>query len=472
MQTIANYSASELAHKIRARDLTAVEVIEAHIARIEAVESALKAIITPTFERARQQAQAADVALQRGDVVGPLHGVPFTVKDCLDVAGVLATCGLPSRAENVPEQTATVVSRMEAAGAILLGKTNLADNCWSGLTDNLVGGRTSNPWDVRRTVGGSSGGEGAIIAAGGSPLGLGSDIAGSIRMPAHFNGIVGLRPTSAALPEDGMWPESVGHLASLNALGPLARRVEDVALAYDVLQGEEHQAPDVATLAGKRVAYWFSDGLTPTSPDSRTAVMAAVGALAEAGMRSVQRAPRARTGAIFGWMGFMGAEERRAIGSSFGNGEQWNSVREAFRALGGKGRVSTASLSYWLASDLGGFLGEKLRLVNGPRWRDRLRAQLVDVMGEDGIAVSPVQPQVAPRHGGVLRVLHLFTMANYLMWVNVAGLPGLSLPVMQTRSGLPFNVQLVGMPGSEHTLLAAGLAIQQALRPEWVGPDL
>jgi Asp-tRNA(Asn)/Glu-tRNA(Gln) amidotransferase A subunit family amidase len=466
---ITSLSASELARRIRERALSPIEVVEAHIARIVALHPTLNAVVTPTFDQARHESCMASDAVERGEPLGPLHGVPFTAKDCLDVAGVRSTAGLVSRAGHVAAGDAVVVARLRAAGAILLGKTNTPDNCWDQETDNLLFGRTNNPWDVARTVGGSSGGEAAIIAAGGSPLGIGTDIAGSIRMPAHFTGVVGLRPTSARLSEQGNWPPPVGRLADLEAIGPMARRVEDVALAFDIMAGVEPAPLDLGALRGERVAYWFDDGLIPSSGAIKGGVRAAVGALERAGMVPVAGAPRSRVMAVLGWLAYHGATERRAVAEGFGDGAAWSPLAEMVHALRGQPRVASGALMYWLASHYGSLLARAVG-VDGARWRADLRAEFLDLVGERGVAVCPIFPTSAPRHGWTRRALML--TLTYQAWVNLAGLPGLTAPVGRSGHGLPVGVQIVGAPGAERTLLAAGLAVQNTLMPEWRGPVL
>ncbi|MEI7772540.1 MAG: amidase [Chloroflexales bacterium] len=460
-------SATALAAAIRGGRLTATEVLEAHIVRISAVNPRLNALVVARFAQARAEAAAADAAPMEGR--GPLHGVPATIKAALDVADLPSTCGLLSRRDHVPTRDATLVTRLRAAGAIVLGVTNTPGNCWSQETENPLYGRTNNPWDVTRTVGGSTGGEAALIAAGGSPLGIGSDIAGSIRLPAAFCGIAGLRPTSGALPEDGFWPPAEGGLGDLNALGPMARRVEDLALAYDVLCGAPPRPRDPASVHGARVASWTDDGLTPSSPAVQAGVRAATRALVQAGMRPVTGAPAARRLALVGWSAYHGADERRAIAEGFGGGRAWSPAGELGRALLGRGRVDIGTLHNWLSSHYGGALAIRLG-VDGRSWRAALRDQMRDLIGAGGVAVCPVFPSTAPRHGWPWGALPL--TLSYQTWVNLAGLPGLALPVGFTRGGMPVGVQLVGAPGAEDVLLAAGLAVQRALMPRWVGPPM
>lgn len=475
MTAITSLGASELAHRIRQGQLSPIEVIEAHIQQIEATHPAINALVTPAFDTARQAAQQATAELAQGQNIGPLHGVPLTVKDSLDVADVRATCGLVARANHLPSQDATVVARLRAAGAIVLGKTNTPDNCGGYETYNLLFGQTNNPWDVTCSVGGSTGGEAALIAAGGSPLGIGTDIAGSIRLPCHCTGIVGLRPTSATLPEDGQWPAFTGRAAGLEAIGPLARRVEDVALAFAIMNGEPPLPLDhaIQKLHRMPIAHWFDDGLTPSSSAVRSGVRAAVQTLQQqAGMIHVDGAPAARRLATLGWTRYFQSHDLRDWERGFGGGanqSKWSTWSELVRRLQGRPQVSWEPFALWL---FGLALGNRvLTGIDGARWRKRLQTQLYRLLGEEGIAVCPVFPTTAPRHGWNRRRSAALLTSNYTTWVNLAGLPALALPVGRSaRRGLPVGVQLVGMPGTEQTLLAAGLVIQQTLSPHWSGP--
>ncbi len=463
---IPELSASELARRIRERSLSPVAVVEAYIERNLAINADLNALVTPTFTQAREQAHAAAAAIERGEVWGALHGVPFTAKDSYDVAGVRSTSGLVSRSDHFPQHDATLVARLRAAGAILLGKTNIPSNAGAYETLNPLFGRTNNPWDLSRSAGGSTGGEAALIAAGGSPLGIGSDLAGSIRLPAAFTGIVGLRPTSSALPSDGFWLPDTERFAALNALGPMARRVEDVALAWDVLNEREAQPITTDGLRGQRLIYWFSDGVLPVSGAVRGGVQAAVRALEQAGMQAVATAPAARVAAGFGYARYWRAEEREAYNRSFGNGARWTVWGEMLRALCGKARLETPTLMLWaLISSPWLAAG-----IDGAAWRKRLREEVADLLGEQGIAVCPVFPTTAPKHGWSVWASLLTN--SFTTWVNLAGLPGLSVPVGFSGNGMPVNVQIVGNPGSERLLLAAGMAVQHALRPQWQAPSL
>ena len=230
-------SVSQIAKGIREKKISSEESLKACIARIEAVNPRLNAVVQLPAERALAAAREADEALARGEVRGPLHGVPFTLKDAIETEGVICTGGTEGRRDYVPNTDATVVKRLREAGAILLGKTNCPELGWAWESDNLIYGRTNNPYDLALSPGGSSGGESAIIAAGGPPFGLGSDAGGSVRFPAHCTGIASIKPTSGRVPRTGHFPGPGGTLDSLWQIGPLARFVEDLALVMPILSG-------------------------------------------------------------------------------------------------------------------------------------------------------------------------------------------------------------------------------------------
>ena len=249
MDDLIYESATAIAKAIRDKRVSAVEVVEAHLRRIEALNPKLNAVVHLVRARALAEARAADQALARGEIRGPLHGVPMMIKDSLDTAGVVSTGGTKGRTAFVPEHDATVVARLRAVGAILLGKTNTPELTLAAETDNLVYGRTSNPYDLSRTPGGSSGGAGAIIAVGGSPLDIGSYTGGSIRLPAHFCGIAGIKPTSGRVPRTGhIVPFGMGAVDALTQNGPMARYVEDLALTLPIIAGIDWRDPAIVPM--------------------------------------------------------------------------------------------------------------------------------------------------------------------------------------------------------------------------------
>src|ERR1041385_3849776 len=278
---LTHKSATELVALIHSRAVSPVEVAEAHLKRIEEMNPSLNAIVTipdDSIDRAR----AADDAIIRGREIGPLHGLSITIKDTIETKGLRTTSGSRLRRDYVPDRDAIVVARLKAAGAIRLGKTNVPEMAIPYETDNPIFGRTNNPKNPLMTPGGSSGGEAAAIATHMSPAGVGSDLSGSIRVPAHFCGIAGLKPTTGRIPIDGHVPEVIGPMALGACIGPMARSVDDLELLYRVMTAEtksdrEHNDRPRA------VAFYVHDGVAPVSEETAAAVRTAVEKLSRAG---------------------------------------------------------------------------------------------------------------------------------------------------------------------------------------------
>lgn len=275
-------TATRLAAAIRSRELSAAEALDAHLGQIDRHNGALNAVVILDADRAREQARAADAALARGEVWGPLHGVPFTLKDAFATAGMRSTVGSPLF-DYVPDEDATVVARLKAAGGILMGKTNVAELLGDYQTDNPIFGRTNNPWDPARTPGGSSGGAAAALAAGMTPFEIATDLAGSIRIPAHFCGVFGFKPTEHRVSLAGAAPDphdSPRAIRIMSSLGPMARAAEDLALLYGIIAGADGRDTDVApvpidlppTADKLRIAVAPTFAGLPVAADIRSAV--------------------------------------------------------------------------------------------------------------------------------------------------------------------------------------------------------
>src|ERR1700678_2581488 len=271
-------SLTEMAEGVRAKKLSPIELVDAHLARITRLNPKVNAFVTVDEKRAREQAKSAEAALSssaKSNSLGPLHGVPISIKSSIDVEGLPSECGSALRKGNVPSEDAPLVKRLRAAGAIILGNTNVPEFLMAYETDNLLYGRTNNPWDLSRTPGGSSGGEAAAIAAGCSAGGVGSDGGGSIRVPAHFTGICGLKPTPGRIPATGHFPTSVGPFALLGVVGPMARTVADLKVLFEVMQGPDHGDPSAAPVSVRwrdrndlkkfRIGYFEDDGRPPVT---------------------------------------------------------------------------------------------------------------------------------------------------------------------------------------------------------------
>jgi len=277
-------STTQLAAAIRAGRVSAVEVLEAHLAQIDKHNPALNAVVTVDAEQAHARALDADKALARGEVWGPLHGVPFTLKDAHSTAGMRTTVGFPPL-DHVPQEDSTVTARLKEAGGVLVGKTNVAVILADYQSNNPIFGRTNNPWDIERTPGGSSGGAAAALASGMTPFEIGTDLSGSIRIPAHFCGLFGLKPTENRVSLAGLIPDPHGTPRSvriMSSIGPMARTVEDLALVYSIIAGPDGRdtevqpvpVDDVPKLALKKLRIAFAPTFPgfPAAADIRDAI--------------------------------------------------------------------------------------------------------------------------------------------------------------------------------------------------------
>ena len=462
MDDLIYRSAKSIARAVRDKKVSAVEVVEAHLRRIDEVNPRLNAVVQLVGDRALAEARRADEALARGDAVGPLHGVPMTIKDSLDTEGIVTTGGTKGRAAFVPEQDSTVVARLRAAGAILMGKSNTPELTLAGETDNLVYGRTNNPYDVSRTPGGSGGGAGAILASGGSPLDMGSDTGGSIRLPSHFCGIAGLKPNSWRVPRTGhIIPWGLGAFDSTTQNGPMARYVEDLALTLPIIAGPDWRDPaiidmplhdpDKVDVKGLRIAFHTSNGIMDPTPETAEAVRAAAGALADSGCSVEEERPQALD---------MVPDLTHVTEA---DGRAW--VRRLLDKAG------TTELHPWLqkrmdeakvvpADELTALL-EKL---------DEYRSAMLSFMeGYDAI-LCPVAPFPAPEHGATIEEANKFAF-TYTGAYNETGWPGAVVRGGTSPEGLPIGVQAVARPWREDVALALATRLESALGG-WRSPPI
>lgn len=451
---LTELSASALARAIRARQVSSEEVVEAHLRRIDAVNPALNAVVQLTAEAARRRAREADAALGRGERWGPLHGVPFTAKDALDTDGVITTGGTTGRAGYLPAQDATAVARLRGAGAILLGKTNAPELSFAFETDNLVYGRTNNPYDLTRTPGGSSGGEAAIIAAGGSPLGLGTDAAGSIRWPAHCCGIAGLKPTHGRVPTTGAFPPTIGLIGPLWHLGPLTRFVEDLALTLPILAGVDWHDPasvpmplgdptgvDIAKL---RVAFHTDNGIVPADAATSAVVRRTAQVLTAAGSAVEEARPAGIEQALELALGLFGADGGAGV--------------QALLQM-----VGTTAVSPFIVE-----FGDRLRPfaqttaeLSGLLVRlDLFRSTMLGFLERYDVIVCPVNAAPAMPHGTTFARVAEF---GYTVAYNLTGWPVVVVRGGTSPEGLPIGVQIVARPWREDVALAVAAHLERAL---------
>ncbi len=454
MSDLCTKAAAELAELIRSGKVSPVEVLQAHLSRIEQLNPKLNAIVTLAGD-AMEKAKAAEAAVMSGSTLGPLHGVPVTIKDTIKTEGLRTTSGSPLRSEFVPERDAPAVARLKASGAIILGKTNAAEMAMDYNADNPVFGRTNNPYDPLLTPGGSSGGEAAAIAAGMSPAGIGSDLAGSIRIPSHFCGICGLKPTVGQVPGGGQFPPSTGPYSLGAVIGPMARSVSDLRLLFDALAGNESArvSDDGPSLRGLRVAFYSDDTVAPVSEDTRAAIETAARILSEAGMQTEEARPPGVESGHDLWLKLF---SRASV-------VQLRNVYAGHEDKGGdfvRWRLATADDSP--APSLDDYIQSWMD-------RDRLRSALLEWMEDTSLIIAPVGATPAFEHGTLkVRVddqtVSAFRAFSYSQTFNVFDLPVVVVPVGKTANGLPIGVQIVGRPFAEDTVLRAAAIIERALR--------
>lgn len=461
-------SATKLAALIRVRAVSPVEVIEAYLRRVERLNPQLNAIVTLSPD-ALERAHEAEAAIMRGDDVGMLHGVPITIKDTIETKGLKTTSGSVLRARHVPDKDAPAVTRLKEAGAILLAKTNVPEMAIPYECDNPVFGRTNNPHDLRLTSGGSSGGEAAAISACLSPAGLGSDLSGSIRVPAHFCGIIGLKPTTGRVAFAGHYPPAVGPFSLGATVGPMARCVEDLSLMLNVLtelKTKPISAPEEKTednrrkdMRGCRVALYLDEIRAPVTNETKQATQAAAHALAEAGLVMVGETPPGLERAIDLWPALFSRASTIQLRSVY-QGQETKAGSVVRSVLASADNARQPSLD---------------EFINAWSERDILRAELVQWMNMTPLIIAPVGATPAFEHGARRveiegQAISIFRAFNYSRICNVLGLPSVSIPAGRTREGLPIGVQIIGRPFAESIVLAAASIIEESLGG-WVQPS-
>jgi Asp-tRNA(Asn)/Glu-tRNA(Gln) amidotransferase A subunit family amidase len=460
---------AELRENIRSKKISPVEIVDAFLQRVADTEPQLHAFVHLDAQSAREQARAAEAAVTSGQQLGALHGVPITVKSCMDVAGWPCPAGSVLRKDYVGQRDAPLVARLKAAGAIVLGNTNTPEFLMAYESNNLLTGKTSNPWDLSRTAGGSSGGEAAAISAGCSMGGVGSDGGGSLRVPAPFSGICGLKPTPGRVPSTGHFPPGAGALSWLGVVGPMARTIADVRTLFEVMAGpgagDALSAPvplyleKNLQLKGLRVGVPESDTLGKASPETGSTVRRAADLLAAQGLLVEPLRLAGLDRAIDLWWFFFGAVVSYLFRPAIAGRE--NELSPMLREY-----LSHAEPENPLTLD---------QFLAAYADRDHLRAEILHQMKNVPILLSPVSSGPAFRHGeGTWRTgaEHCYrdTM-RYSQWLNLTGFPGVSVPLGSSPEGLPIGMQVIGRPHEEKLVLAVAERIEQARGP-WQPPPL
>jgi amidase len=458
---------AEIGREIRSKKVSPVEIVELHLKRIEALQPKLNAFVHLDAEGARRQARAAESSVLRGAQLGPLHGVPLTVKSCIDVAGWPCPAGSLLRKDYVANQDAPLVSRLKAAGAILLGNTNTPEFLMAYETDNLVTGKTNNPWDLTYSAGGSSGGEAAAIAAGCSAGGVGSDGGGSVRVPAHFCGICGLKPTPGRIPATGHFPPGTGAFSWIGAVGPMARTIADVRSLFEVMAGPDAgdalsapvplRAYREGELRGMRIGILESDALGVATVETRAVVERAAKSLGERGFTVEPFRLDGLERALDLWWLFFGPVIGDLIRHSVAGHE--DQISPMLREY-----LSSATSGNSIALD---------KFMKACADRDLLRAEILRQMQDTPVLLSPVSTSPAFRHGqgNYLPGTGYRDTMRFSQWLNLTGFPGASVPFGLSNDGLPIGVQVIGRPFEDELVLAVAEAIEQARGP-WQPPPI
>ena len=449
-----------MAQQIREKKISAVELVNAHLAKIDRLNPKLNAFVHVDPERVGRESHDADAALNGGKPLGPLHGVPISIKSSLDVAGLRCEAGTRLRAGHIAPQDAPLVVRLRNAGAIVLGVTNTPELLMAWETDNVLYGRTNSPWDLERTPGGSSGGEAAAIAAGMSPGGVGSDGGGSIRVPAHFSGICGLKPTPGRIPATGHFPASGGPFALIGVVGPMARTVADVKVMFEVMQGPDDgdtcaapvrvRWPSDDEVRKLRIGYFEDDGRTPVSPEIRTAVRTAAEALRGAGFQVEPFRPD-------------GLEEIRVLWKKFFVAAGGMLIRPMFQGREHDLSPMLKEFLEWSRAEPP-LTGESL--LEAWIGRDTLRVNFLAQTQRYPILLCPAAAIPAFRHGERSwtvegKTVNYLDAWSYTEWFNLLGNPTVVVPVSHSTEGLPIGVQIVGRPWEEEQVLAVAEVMEK-----------
>jgi amidase len=456
---------TEITHEIRSKNVSPTEIVELHLKRIVALQPKLNAFVHLDAEGAREQALAAETSVTRGEPLGPLHGVPLTIKSCIDVAGWPCPAGSLLRKDYVAKQHAPLFARLKAAGAILLGNTNTPEFLMAYETDNLLIGKTSNPWNLAHSAGGSSGGEAAAIAAGCSAGGVGSDGGGSIRVPAHFCGICGLKATPGRVPSTGHFPPGAGAFSWIGVVGPMARTIADVRTLFEVMAGPDAgdslsapvplRAYRESDLRGLRIGILESDALGVATAETRAAVERAAKSLAEQGFTVEPFRLNGLDRALELWWFFFGPVIGNLLRHSVARHEdQISPMLRDYLAYATSGDPVTLN-----------------QFTKACAERDLLRAEILRQMENTPILLSPVSTSAAFRHGEgnyAPGAGYRDTM-RFSQWLNLTGFPGASVPVAQSDEALPIGVQVIGRPFEDELVLAVAECVERARGP-WEMP--
>jgi fatty acid amide hydrolase 2 len=466
MNELLTMSVVEMAKRVRKGGLSPVELLDVHIKRIQDVNPYINAVIEERFEQARAEAKSAAEKLAQGrENLPPLFGIPCTIKDTFAVKDMKWAVGVWARKDLVADWDAVTVKRLKDAGAIIMGKTNVPEAAMWCETYNHVYGRTKNPYDLRRGAGGSSGGEGAIVAASGSPFGLGADVGGSIRYPSAFNGVAGHKPSGRLVPGTGHWPPAHGPLAAYNSFGPICRRVSDLAYILPLIAGpdgvdqavekRELKSPDSVDISKLKVFCFDYNGQAGTNADVVRAIGMAAGAFAGMKVPTEYWRPQGVNNSLDIWQAGM-AQNPEPFKRFLEGDEPLNLWKEAIRFLFRESKITFPALGSAIIEKPSQLM--KWRNSRMLRLAADIQQKIESRLGDSGVLICPVFSTPAPRHS---LIWLNFMGIGYSGLINILEFPSTIIPIFHKKSGLPVSVQIVSGRGNDHLTLAAAQALEQ-----------
>ncbi|MBE2247718.1 MAG: amidase [Candidatus Competibacteraceae bacterium] len=473
---ILTLSAKQLAQLIRQGELSSYEIVSRHIERAKQVNPVINAIVANRYEQAMQDAKRADEMVRDGEEIGPLHGVPCTIKECFAYEGMPQSSGVVARKNHIATENAPTVQRLLNSGAIPIGVTNTSELCMWYESANKLYGRTRNPYNPRKIVGGSSGGEGAIIGAGASPFGLGSDIGGSIRMPAFFNGIFGHKGSGGLIPNRGQFPSPANPIRFLST-GPLCRKAEDLSLLVSLLKGKDgidesvtdfHFDPDfeinytdlniitLGDIPGKKVQTVLKEAEQKVITHLKTK-----------GARHQTATLPKLSHAFDIWSAAMGQESGKSgYAKLLGYASHRGLYKHLFLTLIRQSPHTFPSIILGLTENTTRWFPQKNKRML--EWADELKQEINTLLTGNSILLFPSHPRVAPSH--YVPILHPFAFV-YTGILNIAEIPVTQVPLGLGHSGLPLGIQVGAAHGKDHLTIAIARELEKAFGG-WVMPEM
>ncbi|OZU88575.1 amidase [Virgibacillus indicus] len=461
---IVSLDATSIASIIKSGSITSVEATKIYIEQINKVNPSINALVEDRFNEAITEAEERDAFFKQSDKVGPLHGVPISVKESFHVENMKTTGGLEHRQDLIARTDAEVIAKLKKAGAVILGKTNTPALCFCQETDNKLYGRTNNPWDITRTAGGSSGGEGALLASGGAAVGIGSDIGGSIRIPSHFNGVVGFKPGMHQVSAEGHFPPIMIPLQErMLTMGPMGKSVRDMSLIYDIIANNR---PSWRSLQDFKIEILPGNNNYPLEDDTKVILTNIEKFISQSYYTKRSVPPFFEESALL-WQEIMSMYGSKLIEEEAFNNDRSN-VFSAFFKEKLTQRTKVHPYLSWA------IIGSKLFKPSKGRIRE------IEALIEEGdkkveeyltnrILIFPVYHSTALHHGKVFKELFSVrkTFLDYMPYVayaNVWGLPSLTIPVGADEKGLPIGIQLISCNGNENAIFQLGKLVEKKFR--------